>query len=675
MVGARMTTDADRFISKFFGTGNLVLPGGDLQQADGAYLAPYLAPLQAGLRRPLILPRKVPSGRTDAYVVCWDMAQTGSMRALIEAFVAHSFVPFDGRTAQLSAEDPIESAILGLVGSGTTFVLRPSSQVSQKALWRTLPLLRDLLNARPDRVQAVPRPLGRMLAEFNAAIAAGSAASSADLLDEMTAIGGLSPLNLAYLRVHRLGQLGRDAELLRLPDLDDVISSRPPLVVRDDVLAAWRRNDLHGIDLATDAGISEAVARGALSADRVARGVEPAIVHRLGLDARIGAAVISLVRTDVASGSALLPGDDLPESLRTHLSALVAGSSNSGSTSSTLGVVSEVRGDSPTDDDVGAVLSNAPATQAISTPRSWSEWGLIISGAESVWDALSDASSGWPPPFTEDSQLAEALAHVGGRGAEDAWSMVGPFLEADDMGRPAWKSAGALLVLAASYDRWAPADLAGIQALLEVFTRGGPPARDYGDTLDLIGGSSSRWASVSNVLPTLDMVDVLARSACSDPDARLRFALDALEPLHRHRWRLGPDLVWMARTVAAEVGLNLDWSIAQDEQDHPTPSVGPISVLLYSLDEGALRRAAEGVARFAPRARVQTSADRVGSDQLRAQTRGADAVALATRCAKHAATGFIRQHVRPGVVVTEADGAGSASLLRAAVAAIETSTG
>jgi len=480
MVGAGMTTDADHFISEFFGTGNLVLPGGDLQQANGAYVAPYVAPLQAGLKRPLILPRKVPGGRTDAYVVCWDMAQVGSMRALIEAFVAHSFVAFDGRTARLSAEDPIEAAILALVGSGTTFVLRPSNQVSQNALWRTLPLLRDLLNARPQRVQAVPRPLGRMLAEFNAAIAAGSAASSADLLDEMTAIGGLSPLNLAYLRVHRLGQLGRDAELLRLPDLDDVMSSRPPLVVRDDILAAWRRNDLHGIDLATDAGISEAVARGALSTERVAGGVEPAIVHRLGLDARIGAAVISLLRTDVASGSALLPGDDLPESLRTHLSALVRGSTTtSASTSSTLGVVSEARGASPTDDDVDVVLSDAPATQSIATPpRSWSEWGLLISGAASVWDALSDAWSDWPPPFMEDAHLAEALAHVGGSGAEDAWSMVGPFLEADDMGRPAWKSAGALLVLAASYDRWAPADLAGIQALLEVFARGGPRAQD-----------------------------------------------------------------------------------------------------------------------------------------------------------------------------------------------------
>jgi len=105
MVGAGMTTDADHFISEFFGTGNLVLPGGDLQQANGAYVAPYVAPLQAGLKRPLILPRKVPGGRTDAYVVCWDMAQVGSMRALIEAFVAHSFVAFDGRTARLSAED------------------------------------------------------------------------------------------------------------------------------------------------------------------------------------------------------------------------------------------------------------------------------------------------------------------------------------------------------------------------------------------------------------------------------------------------------------------------------------------------------------------------------------------------------------------------------------------
>jgi len=56
--------------------------------------------------------------------------------------------------------------------------------------------------------------------------------------------------------------------------------------------------------------------------------------------------------------------------------------------------------------------------------------------------------------------------------------MVGPFIDADDMGRPAWRSARSLLLTAAAYDRWSPADLAGVQALLEVFTRGAPPATD-----------------------------------------------------------------------------------------------------------------------------------------------------------------------------------------------------
>ncbi|GFJ85011.1 hypothetical protein Phou_091910 [Phytohabitans houttuyneae] len=67
---------------------------------------------------------------------------------------------------------------------------------------------------------------------------------------------------------------------------------------------------------------------------------------------------------------------------------------------------------------------------------------------------------------------------------------------------------------------------------------------------------------------------------------------------------------------------------------------------------------------------MTASHDHVGSRQFKQWIRKADAIVMATRCATHAATGFIRAHCRPDAIVREADGSGSASLLRAATLAI-----
>jgi len=72
---------------------------------------------------------------------------------------------------------------------------------------------------------------------------------------------------------------------------------------------------------------------------------------------------------------------------------------------------------------------------------------------------------------------------------------------------------------------------------------------------------------------------------------------------------------------------------------------------------------------------VRLSHDKVGSPLLRQQARGADVIVLATRCAKHAATGFIRKHASNSALVMEADGSGSASLLRGAVEALRRRAG
>lgn len=630
-------TAVDEFLAAFFGPGNLVLPDSDFAGEVGRRRTPHIEPLRLGTKTPVVLPRRT-GDISDAYVICWDRLQAASLRATIEAFVAHSYVPFDGRTRRLDAADPVEQAVLRLVGPDTTYVLRPPDGRHAADMWRALELMTTLIAGRPERVSAVPRPVGRMLAEFHAALAAGNSVGSAEVLEELATVG-LSAVNLAYLRVHRLSRLGRDAELLQLPQLADVAQSDPPQVVRDAILAAWGRLRLHDLPM-NDADLvvkaADRIARDERGIAALARGP----LASLSADAIAAVAVIALVRNDRELGDAVAESADLSDDLRLHLDGL------------THGAASE------------PIQPTARALSVeLATPSSWAEW--VAKVADFAPDDLDWTA--WRPPATDDAAIAAAIEDVTDANADHAWRLVGPFLEADEFGHPAWRTAKTLLVLAASYDRWAPADVATVQALLEVFLRGAPPRNEYRDMLDMLAENAGRWAVAGNALAALDMVDEVAHAPVSDADARLRFALAALEPLSRHRRRLSRDLRWLGSQLSAELSGPTAWDVAVSTAEGDQDLQPPIGakVLIYSLDDGVLQRTSDRLAQLFPMLVVHHANDRVGSPQLRAHARSADVIALATRCAKHAATGFIRNHASKAALIVEADGAGSASLIRA----------
>jgi hypothetical protein len=82
------------------------------------------------------------------------------------------------------------------------------------------------------------RQLGRLLAEFEASLSAGGEAASQSVLDQLSAQGGITATNLAYLRIKRLDCLGRSEDLLSMPGLADAMRQDPPLPVKEAVLNA-----------------------------------------------------------------------------------------------------------------------------------------------------------------------------------------------------------------------------------------------------------------------------------------------------------------------------------------------------------------------------------------------------------------------------------------------------
>ena len=254
--------------------------------------------------------------------------------------------------------------------------------------------------------------------------------------------------------------------------------------------------------------------------------------------------------------------------------------------------------------------------------------------------------------------------------------MAGPIIDADSYQLPAARTARQLIEIALLNDRFSPGDLSGVVALADIFLRSSPDASDYRSLLDDLGDECERWVGPDRATVVLDLADLLVRAAHPDEEARLRLALALLEPLRAQDGRLEAEQAQFARRLSAELQTALVWP-ARDpaDPDESLPDVPATQMLLYSLDERVLERTKSLLADIVPNADVRLSHDKVGSPLLRQQARGADVIVLATRCAKHAATGFIRKHASNSALVMEADGSGSASLLRAAVEALRRRAG
>jgi hypothetical protein len=686
----RDPAEVDAFLDAFFGEGNTI--PFDRHSPIGIWLAPSLQALDTTSDVPVVLPRRRPDrpDRRIAYVIARDTRHAAEVAELLSAFVGPSYSYFDGRPARLDPGDPVERAVLAFAGGpGTAFTLFGPNTVSDQQIWRALRLLQSAVAMRPARLTSVRKPVGRLLAEFDAALAAGEHSASAAVLDQLAIEGGLSGTNLAHLRIKRLARLGRDAELLRLPELADVVLAGPPVPVIDDVLTALFSTALAG-----------PVATGDLNAVRetvVERGsVVPALLDtdgtRLSSEAVTVLALAAWVRGDTRVLHRLL-GNGLTRTRIGEIAPAVADElSRSLDQFETLEVantaleLADTPGpparshDGATNDVYQVDASRAPGTapgEAESGVRGWADLvAAVAAGDRAARVALTEQRwRDWPAPVTADRDVAAVLGTLDDNGAEGAWSAVGAFIDADGYDHPATASAQEFVTNALSYGRFGPGDLAATVALTDIVLRGAPASTRYKALLDDLRAECSRWVAPERATVAMDLADQLVRHGCPDSEARLRLAIDLLGPLSAHAGRLDSDQIAFGRALSVDLALDLAWPAPAD--DDPTEDFlqrATENVLLYSLDEGVLARTSTALSDFAPGLKITLSSEKVGSPRLRQHARAADFVVLATRCATHAATGFIQANVRDDAVVAEADGSGSASLLRAAFACLRSRT-
>lgn len=651
---------AEEFLSHFFALPNTTWPDADPKHPAASTLASFLDALSTRGECPLVLPRRETSWPSATYyVICWDTAHAGRMRPLLEAAVAHHWCPFDGRVASLNAEDPLDGAILNLVGPGTTYLLRPTSQTAGPA-YTAIKRLVDALRDHPLRRPNLVRPIGRMLREFELALATGSADTSAGLLREIETLGGISHENLAYLQIQRLARLGQEHALLTHGSLPTIVYSEPPLLVREVVLAAWARGNL-ALPLTAE-NLAAAVAALNTAQPDIAMLVDTRLANASDPDALAIGVVAAVARGDARLAAALASTGLLSPELLSRLphEALAAA------------IVEPSEMDASGNDRAtvaAAVIETDPVAHALTgdqplTIESWLGWIDQLHTPQAI-ELSVDQAYEWAPAWTIDAELAVAIEALPEIATDALLSGVATFLNTDDPNHPAMRTAASLLGHYIVAERFSPSDLGAICALLDIVLRAAPPLALYRQTLEDLRSYASQWVAASTAARVLDIADVVASGPQTDPDARAAFVAALISPLHHLQHRLSPALRRVAALIASDVELDLTWT-DQDVHSADEASSPPVpgQILLYSLDEGCLARVETAITLQWPHIRAHTSSDKVGNAALRQHARNADLIVIATRRAAHAATGFITDAAGKALV-RYADGSGSASMMRA----------
>lgn len=648
-----------KFLDAFFAAPNNTWPNRESGHASAKYLEPFLGALGERGEAPLVLPRK-DSGwpAACAYVVCWTPSHAARMRTLIQAAVAQNWCDFDGRLARLRSDDPIDAAVIAHFGEGTTYVLRPPTPAAQQGMFAALSRLVSTLQHRPPRISRIVRPVGRLLRDFETSLAAGQAATSLELLEEIERTGGISHENIAFLRIRRLGQLGEDDQIMNDVALPTIVATEPPRLVREAILAAWYR-----VNVRHDRSPTELIDQMRAFPADIALLVDDALAMTDSAEARATVALVALARDDAALASALLDHDvDTRDDLRAMLDAMVT----------------KVR--HPMQDAEAAQEASWTGEAEVSPPAadtedrveqtpldSWLTWLASLQGDNSTGPD-ADLAATWPAPGALDAQLAAAIDDLPDSVTSRLFAGLGTFIDCDEYAMPAWRTAEALIRRHLISDSLTPSDLGAIAALLGIFLRGGSNVDAYRDVLDYLTDKDfrGRWASVATAPAAMDIVDLVVTSPAADPAAQQSFVSTALHSLHAQRHRLSEPIRVIGELATSDVDLRWDWTVDADVEEEAEPEATrfPESVLLYSLETAVLARAKAAVGRLYPGVHVSVSSAKVGSDTLRDHARRADLVVLATRRATHAATGFIQAHAG-GAHIEYADGCGSGSMMRA----------
>jgi hypothetical protein len=181
--------------------------------------------------RPVFLPRRLADGRVRWYALARSSRQARDLSEQLVAFLGPTYSDFDGRTAALDPDDPVEAALIGSFAAVFALtVVRPEDAGTAEAL---LNQLRHLLALRPRRTDDETPTLGRLIREFDLALRASDGPAAERVLADLRTRGELASHKLGWLKVRLLASRGQWREALDLPELPELLARPRPAAVTE----------------------------------------------------------------------------------------------------------------------------------------------------------------------------------------------------------------------------------------------------------------------------------------------------------------------------------------------------------------------------------------------------------------------------------------------------------
>ncbi|MDX2671970.1 protein DpdD [Streptomyces sp. NRRL_ISP-5395] len=614
-------------------------------------------------RAPMVLPwLNEQTQRMAYYVIPRRREQLTSVRDLLVAFVGPSLAKY-GYDVPVALDRPHEASIHERYGAGSTFVVQTTADIEErKRLRSALERMVTVVERSPERAWSAPKPLGRLLADFEAALVSGAPQTAKTLLQQIDRQGGLSPTNVKHLEIRLLTAQGRANGVLSLPGLREVLLQDPPVPVKDMVLSALFTAH---IEPALAAG-ELACAVDALKApnshfslladgDLLSFSEQAVTVLLVGMYGRGDGEELS---RSIALLDTEGRGDLIPDALVSYRrQAVPAGA-----------VEAE-----PAEPDIATTAE--PEPDGVSTKTSLNSWAEIVKavaqGDKTAFELCRrmDVRRGDTPvqlDAVSDGEIADVFAGLTDTEYEVVWQYaLGPFLQELTRSDLTLRQTLTTIMRSIVNQRCDPANLAVLDLLLELFLRSAPKAAEYEEFLEQLSVRFDEWVAPETAGQALDFVDRLVAWAAPAPAARVQTAQLLFGPLHVHMRRLEEAYLSTARSLSNELGLGMEWpEQAPSENDETKPVVGAAQILVYGLDEGVLQRVQDRITRQFPLVKVVLSTEKVASKHLKETARNSDFSVVITQCAAHAATNCIGQYAKE---IVYPRGAGSVSVTHAAI--------
>lgn len=228
------------FEQTFFGPGNRLrweaIQSGALSQDTRDRLGPFLDELRVN-SNVFTLPRVLDDGRVQWYILCDSARSARIARDQLLAFLGPSYSSFDGRPAVLDPNDSIDAAVLDRYGRNVFRLDLPQRDLRDRARER-LALMVNLRKERPQLASAHPRPVGRLLRDFEYALLTGNDDEARALVGQVKSEGHLSATNILFLEVRRLAASRHWDAIMALPELDGLVSMPRPKRVTEALVQA-----------------------------------------------------------------------------------------------------------------------------------------------------------------------------------------------------------------------------------------------------------------------------------------------------------------------------------------------------------------------------------------------------------------------------------------------------